>query len=139
MIALAHIEAPGVAEIGRIGEVTVLLGTDRAAAVARLFERDAVLVALRDIKEGPAIGAEEPLIGREGDEVRIERADIDGSTPAPCVASRKIAAPCLRAVGTIRFISSATPSAQCTVEIETSASGGAPGRSSAARTAVVQS
>ena len=77
MIALAHVEAARVADIVGVGEVDLLLGTHRAPAVARLLERNAVLAALGDIEEGAAVGTEQPLVGRERDEVRVERAHVD--------------------------------------------------------------
>ena len=77
VVALAHVEAPRVADIRRVREVDRLLGAHRAAAVARLFERHAVLMALGDIKKGAAIGAQQPLVGRERDEVGIELLHVE--------------------------------------------------------------
>ena len=77
MIALAHVETARVADIVRVGEVDLLLGPHRFAPVARLFERNAALVTARDIEEGAAIGAEQPLVGRERHEVGIERAHVE--------------------------------------------------------------
>ena len=77
MIALAHVEAARAVDIVDVGEVDLLLGTHRAPAVARLLERNAVLAALGDIEEGAAVRTEHPLVGREHDEVRIERAHVE--------------------------------------------------------------
>ena len=60
-------------------------------------------------------------------------------TPASCVASTSSAAPFCFAALAMRGMSSAPPSDQCTEEIDTSASGAAPGRSIASSTAEVQS
>ena len=59
--------------------------------------------------------------------------------PTSCVASTSKAAPLALAAVAMRAMSSAPPSDQWTEEIETRASGSAPGRSIAAITADVQS
>ena len=77
VVALAHVEAPRIADVVDVREVDILLGAHRAAPVARLLQRNAVLVALGDIQEGAAVGTEQPLVGREDHEVRIERAHVE--------------------------------------------------------------
>ena len=72
MIALAHVEAPRVADIARVGEVDILLGAHGAPAVARLLQGNAVLVALGDVKKGARIRPDEPFVGRKHQKVRIE-------------------------------------------------------------------
>ena len=77
MVALAHVEAPRARDVGRVGEIGHAFRCDRAAAVARLLERHAVLVAPGDVKKRAAVGAEHPLVGRKHQEVGIERAHVE--------------------------------------------------------------
>jgi hypothetical protein len=81
MIALAHVEAPRIAHISGVGEIGVLFGAHSAAAVAGLLKRNAGLMAFGDLKESAPIGAEQPFVGREHDEIRIERAYVQANHP----------------------------------------------------------
>ena len=76
MIALAHVETPGVADIGQVGEIDLVLGAHVAAGGCRLLERDAVLMAFGDIEKGAAVGSDQPFVGREQHEIRIEAFDV---------------------------------------------------------------
>ena len=76
MIALAHVVAPRIGQIARVGEVDRVLGFDVAPSERGLLERHAVLMALGDIDEGAPIGTEHPFVGREDQEIRIERLHV---------------------------------------------------------------
>ncbi len=99
MVALAHVEAPRVADVIGIGEIDILLGTHGFAAVARLFERNAALVALGHVNESAAVRPEQPLIGWKHDEIRIECAhiEIEHSGALRCVDQEDCAAGAHRA------------------------------------------
>ena len=77
MIALAHVEAAGIADVAGIREINRVLGAHIAAAGRRLFQRRAALMAFGNVEKGPAVGAEQPFVGREDHEVRIELPDVE--------------------------------------------------------------
>ena len=79
MVALAHVVAPRAFDIGDVAEIDRVLGRHRLARRRYLLERHAVLPPLGDIHEGAAVGAEHPLVGREDQEVGIERLHVDAA------------------------------------------------------------
>ena len=72
MIALAHVEAPRIANVTDICEIDRVLGAHVAAAGRGLLERDAILVSFGDVEKGAAVWSEQPFVGREDHEIRIE-------------------------------------------------------------------
>ena len=139
MVALAHVEPARIIDVGGVGHIGRLLGTDRAAAAGGLLEGHASLMALGDVEEGAAVRSEQPFVGREHDEIRIDGADVERQDAdrlrgveqqgrAACAQRRRP-----------RPRSTTPPSDQCTDEIEASATGAAPGRAMAVSTASVQS
>src|SRR5205085_11138253 len=70
------VEAPRIAEVTRIGKIDRILRTDMAAAGSGLLQRQPALMALGDIDEGAAIGAEQPFVGRKYHEVRVEARNV---------------------------------------------------------------
>src|SRR5207237_3375835 len=72
----AHVEAPRVGNVTRIGEIDRILGADILAAGSGLLERQSTLMALRDIDEGAAIGPEQPFVGRKDHKIRIEARNV---------------------------------------------------------------
>ena len=76
MIALAHVEAPGIADVIEIAEIHRVLGAHVAAAGGSLLQRDAALMAFRNIEKSAAVWAEQPFVGREDHKIRIEARHI---------------------------------------------------------------
>ena len=72
MIALAHVETPGIADVTEVAEINLVLGAHVAAAGGGLLERNAVLMAFGDVEKGAAVGADQPFVGREQHEIRIK-------------------------------------------------------------------
>ena len=79
MVALAHVVAPRALGIGEVAEVDRVFGGDGLARRRRLLQRHTVLMAPGDIHEGAAIGTQHPLVGREDQEVGVERLHIDAA------------------------------------------------------------
>jgi hypothetical protein len=77
MIALAHVEAAGIADVAGVGEIDRVLGAYVAAAACRLLQRNAALMTFRDVEKGAAVGAEQPFVGREDHEIRIETFGVE--------------------------------------------------------------
>ena len=107
--------------------------------MARLLQRNAGLVALGDVEEGAAVGAEQPLVGREHHEVGIERTDIERQHAGALRGIDEQGGARARSAGATRARSIAPPSDQCTEENEATAMGAAPARSIAVSRASVQS
>ena len=72
MVALAHVEAPRIRDVAEVGEIDLVLGAHVAAAGRRLLQRNTVLMALGDVDEGSAVRPEQPFVGREDHEIRVE-------------------------------------------------------------------
>ena len=141
VVALAHVEAPRIADVGGVAR-------NRSSCSARTAARARSSSAPAACRPGGAWRHR----GRRGrrdraatcrsgrprsrDRARARRA---ASRRRACVASTSSAAPCARSAGATRSRSTAPPSDQCTEEIEASATGAAPVRSIAVSTAAVQS
>src|SRR5258708_40281646 len=95
MVALAHVEAPCIGNVAEICKIDFVLGPDVAAAERGLLERDAALMALGNIDKSPAVGPEQPFVGREDYKIRVEarkvhrqhtgalrRVDQEGGSPS---------------------------------------------------------
>src|ERR1700731_2114327 len=110
MVALAHVEAPRIRNVARIGEIDRVFRAHVTAAEGRLLKRNAVLMTPGDVDESPAIGAEQPFVGREDHKIRIESFDVHVRTPALCVASTRRTALCRRSASPTLFRSISPPS-----------------------------
>ena len=139
MVALAHVETPCIRDIAKVREIDRVLGAHVAAAGRRLIQRKAIVMTLRNIDERPAVGPEQPLVGRKDHKVRIEARDIHRQHAGTVrrVDEKDGVLSLQRRRRQRRRRSAAVR--QCTDEIDARPTGGAPGRSIAARTADVQS
>src|SRR6267142_1486605 len=72
MVALAHVEATCIGKVADVSEIDFVLGAHVTAAERGLLKRYAALMAPGDVEKGPAVGPEQPLVGRENHKIRIE-------------------------------------------------------------------